>query len=68
MYFNLVYHTDEVRKYKDDGDRRYVKQVFTRSALQPHGVTTRLHGLKKKNLHLNSKFQNLNTKGTIKRG
>jgi hypothetical protein len=48
MYFNLPYHTDDVRKYKGDGDRRYVKQVFIRSAVQPHGETARLQGLKKK--------------------
>jgi hypothetical protein len=42
MYFNLPYHTDDVRKYKGDGDRRYVKQVFIRSAVKPHGETRRL--------------------------
>jgi len=34
--------TDNVWKHKIDSDRRYVKQVFIRSALKPHGFEKKI--------------------------
>lgn len=48
--------TDDVRRYKREDDRRYVKEVFIRFALQPHAEKLRPHGLETKHLHFNSKL------------